>query len=102
MKNKGYRLVFEEPPASRAGRRPDAGVATFYQKLAHINENHKNTWVRLFKNKKHISSLYSIRKDKFPNMELVTRKNQNGTYGVWVRFGDKPVKVRRRTTTTKS
>jgi hypothetical protein len=99
MSNKGYRLVFEEPPTSRAGRRPTTAGNAFAKKLAHINENHRNEWVRLFSNKKHISNLYSIRKNAFPNMELVTRKNTNGTYGVWVRFVDKPVKVRRRTTT---
>lgn len=84
-----YRIIFEAPPASRAGAAP--GALTGF--LQNLDVNHRGKWVRLSKNKKHISYLFGMRKNKFPNMEIVTRKNDNGTFGVWVRFHDEPVKV---------
>lgn len=82
-----YRIHFEEPPASRGVGNPGE-LSNF---LSNIDENHRGRWVRLDKNRKHIAYLYGLRKQKFPNMEIVTRKNPNGTFGVWVRFHDEPV-----------
>jgi len=84
-----YRIIFEEPPVSTRLGAP--GTLTKF--LTNLDNNHRGEWVRLYKNAKHISYLFSVRKNKFPNMEIVTRKNQNGTFGVWIRFHDEPVKT---------
>jgi hypothetical protein len=84
-----YRIIFEAPPSPRGVGAPGE-LSKFLQNL---DENHRGEWVRLSKARKHISYLFNIRKAKFPNMEIVTRKNPNGTFGVWVRFHNEPVKT---------
>lgn len=85
-----YRIIKEAPPASTQGR-TNSGLRAF---LTECDTNHRGEWLRLTKSQKNISYLYIVRRNYFPNMEIVTRKNTNGTFGVWVRFHDKPVKTR--------
>lgn len=88
-----YRIIFEEPPASRTGQRPENELTEY---LTNLDQNHRGKWARLAKSRKHISYLYNLRKSKFPNMEIVTRRNADRTYGVWVRMTDAPVPTRSR------
>jgi hypothetical protein len=87
-----YRIVFEEPPASRSGEH--SGHSELINFLTNLDENHRGKWARLAKSRKHISYIYNLRKNRFPNMEIVSRRNNDRTFGVWVRFHDAPVKVR--------
>ena len=43
----------------------------------------------LDRKKKNIGYLYALKK-KHPNLAIQTRKNKDGTYGVWIKVGRKP------------
>jgi len=93
----GYRIVFEEPPAARRGQ---ASNGSLQKLIEDLDKNHRNKWARESKARKHISYLYGLRK-KYPNMRIATRKNPNGTFGVWIRMEDAPVALQHNGSKTK-
>lgn len=78
-----YRIVVEEPPPIRAKAAPKPGLTSL---LSQVAQNHPGQWVRITKGVKHTGYVFILKKKKFPNMEITTRRNADGTTGVWVRF----------------
>ena len=91
-----YRIIKETPPPSKRGAPGGGSLTTFLHK---VEAEAPGEWVLLDKKRKYISYLYNLRNASFPNMEIVTRKNKDGTFGVWIRFHDAPVEKARRAST---
>jgi len=79
---KHYRIIIEDPPAGQKGGPGNGPVQNLLRRLA---EDHPNEWAVLDRSRKHIGYLYVLKK-RFPNLEVATRKNRDGTFGVWVRM----------------
>lgn len=79
---KQYRIIIEDPPAGRQGGPGNGPIQAFLQRLL---EEHPGEWAVLDRNRKHIGYLYNLKK-RFTNLSVATRKNRDGTYGVWVKM----------------
>ena len=80
-------IRLEDPPASARGKAPAGGaLADLIQRLG---DQHPGQWSLLDRKKKNIGYLYALKK-KHPNLAIQTRKNKDGTYGVWIKVGRKP------------
>lgn len=84
-----YRIIKQNPPDAQYGA-PES-LSKF---LRELDTNHRGDFYLLDKKRKHLAYLYQLRRKQFPNMEIVTRKNKDGTFGVWVKFHDDPVELR--------
>lgn len=78
-----YKVVVEDPPA-RSPRRNREN--TLIGLLEGVAKAYPNRWVRITKNVKHTGYIFILKKSNFPNMEITTRRNADGTSGVWVKF----------------
>ena len=80
----------EDPPAAARGKAPAGGaLADLIQRLG---DQHPGQWSLLDRKKKNIAYLYSLKK-RHPKLEVTTRKNKDGTHGVWLRVGKPKRKV---------
>lgn len=73
-----YRIVLQDPPprVNRNGRQTK--VDTLRDLLRQIDAEHPDRWVLIDKASKKQSTFYYLRKEEFPQMEIVTRKNADG------------------------
>ena len=86
-KRKAIPIKLENPPESARGRAPAGGaLADLIQRLG---DQHPGEWALLDRKKKNIGYLYSLKK-QHPKLDIVTRKNKDGTFGVWIKVGRKP------------
>ena len=53
--------------------------------IAWLFEEHPGEWAVLDRHRKHIGYLYNLKK-RASNLEIATRKNADGTFGVWVKM----------------
>ena len=79
---KHYRIIVEDPPAGRQGGPGNGPIQAF---LARIYDEHPGEFVVLDRSRKHIGYLYNLKK-RYPNLVIATRKNRDGTFGVWVKM----------------
>jgi hypothetical protein len=97
-KRKAIPIKLENPPESARGRAPAGGaLADLIQRLG---DQHPGEWALLDRKKKNIAYLYSLKK-RHPKLEVTTRKNADGTHGVWLRVGKPKRKVARKAPTSK-
>ena len=86
---KQYRIVLENPPAPRQGR-PGMGVLQRF--LIELETAHPGEWAVLDRSRKHIGYIYNLTK-RYSNLEVQTRLNDDGTYGVGVKMNAEAVKA---------
>ena len=79
---KHYRIIIEDPPAGRQGGPGNGPIQAFLKRLF---EEHPGEWAVLDRHRKHIGYLYNLKK-RASNLEIATRKNADGTFGVWVKM----------------
>ena len=101
-----YRIKFvESPPEAKIGR-PASRKETLNETLTRLDNNHRGKWARIGTTHKNVGFIYTVRKNNFPNMEIVTRTVQSGknkgSHEMYVRFHDKPIKKARRASTIAS
>jgi hypothetical protein len=78
-------IKLEDPPVSKRGRHAGSGALQSY--ISELREKHNGKWACLAKSKKNIAYMYVLRK-QHEDLEITTRKNPDGTYGVWVKVGN--------------
>ena len=83
---KPYRIKLEDPPESNRGK---ASTGALQDLIRRLGEQHPGEWSVLDRKKKNIGYLYALKK-RHPNLQIQTRKNKDGTYGVWIKVGRKP------------
>ena len=83
---KPYRIKLEDPPESNRGK---ASTGALQDLIRRLGEEHPGQWSVLDRKKKNIGYLYSLKK-QHPKLDIVTRKNKDGTFGVWIKVGRKP------------
>jgi|TARA_Y100001951_G_C11219243_1_gene227711 hypothetical protein len=83
---KPYRIKLEDPPESNRGKSSTGALQDLIQRLG---DQHPGQWSVLDRKKKNIGYLYALKK-RHPNLQIQTRKNKDGTYGVWIKVGRKP------------
>lgn len=77
-----YKIVVEEPPAPASAKRGNS----LPDLLVKVHDRHHGKWVRIAKNVKHTGYIFLLKRQKFPTMQITTRKNSDGTSGIWVKF----------------
>lgn len=82
IQRKQYQVVIEDPPAQQRGRPGNGNLQRF---LLTLEETHPGEWCVLDRSRKHIGYIYNLKK-RYPNLEVQTRLNDDGTYGVWVKM----------------
>jgi hypothetical protein len=85
-KLKPYPIKLEDPPESNRGKTSTGALQDLIQRLG---DQHPGEWSVLDRKKKNIGYLYALRK-KHPTLQIRTRKNKDGTFGVWLKVGRKP------------
>ena len=85
------KIRLETPPDSKRGRHATAGAIQTYIKT--LREEHPGQWAVLDRKKKNIAYLYALKK-QHKDLEVTTRKNTDGTHGVWLKVG-KEIKRRK-------
>ena len=88
------KVRLENPPDSKRGRHATSGAIQTYIKT--LREEHPGQWAVLDRKKKNIAYLYALKK-QHKDLEVTTRKNTDGTHGVWLKVGSE----RRATTEAK-
>ena len=83
---KPYRIQLEDPPESNRGKTSTGALQDLIRRLG---EQHPGEWSVLDRKKKNIGYLYALKK-RHPSLQIQTRKNKDGTYGVWIKVGRKP------------
>ena len=83
---KPYRIKLEDPPESNRGK---ASTGALQDLIRRLGEQHPGEWSVLDRKKKNIGYLYALKK-RHPSLQIQTRKNKDGTYGVWSKVGRKP------------
>jgi hypothetical protein len=76
------KIRLENPPDSKRGRHATAGAIQTYIKT--LREEHPGQWAVLDRKKKNIAYLYALKK-QHKDLEVTTRKNTDGTHGVWLK-----------------
>ena len=84
-RQKHYSIRLEEPPASRRGK-SRAGKGALADLIKRLGNDHPGEWALLDRKKKNIGYLYNMKK-KNPRLNITTRKNADGTFGVWIKVG---------------
>jgi len=79
---KHYQIRLEDPPAGRQGGPGNGPIQSFLRRLF---DEHPGEWAVLDRHRKYIGYLYNLKK-RFPNLSVATRKNADGTFGVWVKM----------------
>jgi hypothetical protein len=78
------KIRLENPPDSKRGRHATSGAIQTYIKT--LREEHPGQWAVLDRKKKNIAYLYALKK-QHKDLEVTTRKNTDGTHGVWLKVG---------------
>ena len=84
-RQKRYSIRLEEPPASRRGK-SRAGKGALADLIKRLGDEHPGEWALLDRKKKNIGYLYNMKK-RDPRLNITTRKNADGTFGVWIKVG---------------
>ena len=84
-RRKHYSIRLEEPPASRRGK-SRAGKGALADLINRLGSEHPGEWALLDRKKKNIGYLYNMKK-RDPRLNITTRKNADGTFGVWIKVG---------------
>jgi len=79
---KQYRIIIEDPPAGKQGGPGNGPIQAFLKRLY---DEHPGEWAVFDRHRKHIGYLYNLKK-RVPNLSIATRKNADGTFGVWVKM----------------
>lgn len=74
-------LRFQNPDVKRGRPAGSGPVQNYMKRLA----KHPNRWALFSNSYKSPNGLLRFRKE-YPGLEIVSRKNPNGTYKVWVRI----------------
>lgn len=87
-KQRRYRIVLEEPPslAAKAKVKKAPQRSLLRQFIDRVDSEYPDKWVVAERSVKTASMFYYIRKHNYPHMEVVTRRNPDKTFGVWVRM----------------
>ena len=86
-KRKAIPIRLEDPPNSNRGKAPAGGA--LQDLIQRLGAEAPGQWSLLDRKKKNIGYLYALKK-QHPNLQIQTRKNKDGTYGVWIKVGRKP------------
>ena len=77
-------IKLEDPPASRRGRHAKSGALQAY--VSELREKLPGQWACLDKSKKNIAYLYALKR-QHNDLEVTTRRNEDGTHAVYVKVG---------------
>ena len=80
------KIKLEDPPASKRGRHATSGALQTYIKT--LREEHPGQWAVYSRSQKHVAYMYALKKSN-KDLEVATRKNADGTHGVWMKAGKK-------------
>ena len=87
------KIRLEDPPVSKRGRHATGGALQTY--IKNLREEYPGQWALLDRKKKNVAYLYALKKSN-KDLEVATRKNADGTHGVWLKVGKE---IKRRKTT---